>query len=455
MSARGRRGAVAIAAAVLGSYLVATAPTAAHAEASLTVQGQPTACYNNFGPAKPGGERLDLSDENSRLAVDGDLSTRTSYVGTGYLQPGYMHSWCKVDLGASYAIERVAVRATSGEGTTSFNHAVYLLQERGNFINDPSDLRYGVHESVAAGWSFDRSRMHSVRFVEVGIEWVGNASGTLSTNWGMAEIEVAGVMPDAVDFLPTDTDEVTTPEELTPAAAIAMGVLNGVVGPATPVSEATETQLDAIGSLTASIIDRLPQAEINAVGAAATAQWDALEATVAEPTDQQYYNVIAPTVRPYSNLRIPNPFGSYESNVPSPAREETIACGRALFDCARARSAEPDARFETIRRYNRNGNGDVSDAFRHCYWQALTTKRANAKFAAEIGKAHEDAGTRGGTNPASSRRMDEHNNVIGRDIGKQGGRDSTLSSTCQSRRVLGHKLAKNEYPSGPNLVWLV
>jgi hypothetical protein len=74
-----------------------------------------------------------------------------------------------------------------------------------------------------------------------------------------------------------------------------------------------------------------------------------------------------------------------------------------------------------------NGKGD---AFRHAYWSALMTKHCGVESAKKYGFAHESVPPGDGsqcvlvgsgsarTQPRAERVMDEHNNSVGRDIGK-------------------------------------
>lgn len=56
-----------------------------------------------------------------------------------------------------------------------------------------------------------------------------------------------------------------------------------------------------------------------------------------------------------------------------------------------------------------NGRGD---AFRHCYWNALMAKHEGDALAKEFADAHEENTDQ----PADEKKMDLHNNSVGRDI---------------------------------------
>jgi hypothetical protein len=73
-----------------------------------------------------------------------------------------------------------------------------------------------------------------------------------------------------------------------------------------------------------------------------------------------------------------------------------------------------------------NGQGD---AFRHCYWNALMTRRTSAARAKEFADAHE-------TNPGqpeAEMRMDLNNNEVGRNlaVANPGASDQKLTEVCQ------------------------
>lgn len=72
--------------------------------------------------------------------------------------------------------------------------------------------------------------------------------------------------------------------------------------------------------------------------------------------------------------------------------------------------------------YNRNGSGDVSDAFRHAYWNALMEFQMNETIAKQFADAHEQKGSSYmskvfscGYTGQQHTDMDLHNNQMGRD----------------------------------------
>jgi len=81
----------------------------------------------------------------------------------------------------------------------------------------------------------------------------------------------------------------------------------------------------------------------------------------------------------------------------------------AFRETAKKASIEAQRRFSGPSLHNERG-----DAFRHCYWNALMVKAVDAKLAKEFTDAHEE---RPGQ-PTREKKMDLHNNAVGREIGK-------------------------------------
>jgi RHS repeat-associated protein len=80
-------------------------------------------------------------------------------------------------------------------------------------------------------------------------------------------------------------------------------------------------------------------------------------------------------------------------------------------------------------------NGQA-DAYRHCYWSCLMTKRMGAVKAETAGNIHEDWGDKAGQ-PAIERQMDLHNNSAGR--GCAGSKDSSIDcdQSCRNKLIDG------------------
>lgn len=110
--------------------------------------------------------------------------------------------------------------------------------------------------------------------------------------------------------------------------------------------------------------------------------------------------------------------------------KEKRICRNNPYDCKRAKDTVADSLQWAKRRYGRNGHNDVSDAFRHCMWSALMTKRANSSFAKQMGDAHEYGDK---NNPDDEEFMDLHNNSWGREAGRNGENhsDTWLANVCQ------------------------
>lgn len=93
----------------------------------------------------------------------------------------------------------------------------------------------------------------------------------------------------------------------------------------------------------------------------------------------------------------------------------------------------------TISTYGYNGNGDVSDAYRHGYWNALNARDVGSTIAEKFATAHEDISNEEMNRYYDSigyygwqlRSMDLHNNEVGRGVVSWTDvftSDSTLSS---------------------------
>ena len=89
---------------------------------------------------------------------------------------------------------------------------------------------------------------------------------------------------------------------------------------------------------------------------------------------------------------------------------------------------------ETIRRYGSNGRDDVSDAFRHAYWNALNASDTFVFVAKQFADAHESGVNTNDPNAVLARDMDFWNNDQGRTIG---GDNSAASDEDLSILVFG------------------
>lgn len=94
---------------------------------------------------------------------------------------------------------------------------------------------------------------------------------------------------------------------------------------------------------------------------------------------------------------------------------------RYPFSALKVNKAKNIATAQTEIKFGRNGLGDRSDAFRHGMWNAEMTILIGIKKAEMFATAHEDKDTTGlevdGFPKIEHKKMDLHNNEIGRDIG--------------------------------------
>jgi hypothetical protein len=107
----------------------------------------------------------------------------------------------------------------------------------------------------------------------------------------------------------------------------------------------------------------------------------------------------------------PEATGEVETRALGPAEVRLCSAfpGFCATSFALGRVAE-----RTARRYGKLHNGK-GDAFKHAYWSALMTFYQTETWAKALGNAHEARPH----NPALERRMDLHNNAVGRGHGKR------------------------------------
>lgn len=85
---------------------------------------------------------------------------------------------------------------------------------------------------------------------------------------------------------------------------------------------------------------------------------------------------------------------------------------------------------EDFRKRGRNSTG-ATDAYRHCYASCVMTKE-NTSYAAQfIGWAYEKRGDLWGNQRCSDRIMDDYNNKMGRQYGKNAASDEDCSKRCE------------------------
>jgi hypothetical protein len=248
---------------------------------------------------------------------------------------------------------------------------------------------------------------------------------------------------------PIDSDspeETVWTDDMTAVSMVAVTAANEILLPAQPVTEITEDQADLVAATVDTTLAATPQASVEAMVDQGGAALSALETTTLRPTNQAIYDAVAPIVYRHAAIKIPNPFtyGPERARIMAGLSEEEFrVCSRHFYDCARNYKSDKDANAHTKARYGRSGHNDISDAFRHCMWSALMTKRANAHFAELLGIAHEAANIRINKQPSRETWMDLHNNSRGRLAGQPDAKDSRLSTRCHDRQTLR------------DLVWLV
>jgi RHS repeat-associated protein len=95
-------------------------------------------------------------------------------------------------------------------------------------------------------------------------------------------------------------------------------------------------------------------------------------------------------------------------------------CGDNISDCIRLYKCNAEARRAAFRKFNYEGDGNPSNAFKHCYWNCCMAKIAGPSVAKRFGDAHEDVAG----NLPCNKDMDLWNNDQGRRV--------TGSTTCES-----------------------
>lgn len=193
------------------------------------------------------------------------------------------------------------------------------------------------------------------------------------------------------------------------------------LGIATGVDELTQAQDEAVRTLVDQILlnnlQSATQPTINTVNSQVNWGYDTATAVVGSVPSCPPTQVCAAS--------------SYGDTWDRMNEQEQRVCRSEPYDCNRARDTQPDAFDWTQRRYGRNAHNDASDAFRHCMWSALMTKRANDGFAKRFGDAHEYGDK---DQPSNESYMDRHNNSWGREAGRNGeGKSETwVANVCQS-----------------------
>lgn len=81
---------------------------------------------------------------------------------------------------------------------------------------------------------------------------------------------------------------------------------------------------------------------------------------------------------------------------------------------------------ETERIFGYNGRNDETDAFRHCVWSGLISKRISHQESMKFTTLHES----NAQNSYAEKSMDLHNNKIGADIGQRSGSEKNIFEEC-------------------------
>lgn len=103
---------------------------------------------------------------------------------------------------------------------------------------------------------------------------------------------------------------------------------------------------------------------------------------------------------------------------------EKKLCIRYPIEALKVNEAKNIATSKTVEKFGYNGLGDRSDAFRHGMWNAEMTILIGEKKAELFATAHEEKDVTGvetdGFSKVEHKRMDLHNNKIGRNVGQIG-----------------------------------
>ena len=90
------------------------------------------------------------------------------------------------------------------------------------------------------------------------------------------------------------------------------------------------------------------------------------------------------------------------------------------------KECQDDAERETERRFGYNGRNDETDAFRHCMWSGLISKRISHSEAIKFTTLHEMQDG----NDFAEKSMDLHNNKNGAEIGQNIGSERSIADEC-------------------------
>lgn len=129
---------------------------------------------------------------------------------------------------------------------------------------------------------------------------------------------------------------------------------------------------------------------------------------------------------------------------------EKKLCIRYSFDALKVNEAKNIATDQTLKKFNENGLGNRSAAFRHGIWNAEMTVLIGKEKAELFATAHEDKDVIGiesdGYPKTAHKDMDLHNNKVGRTIGEQ--------NEDVSEDEMANIIYQNIYSETTQFVWL-
>lgn len=129
---------------------------------------------------------------------------------------------------------------------------------------------------------------------------------------------------------------------------------------------------------------------------------------------------------------------------------EKKLCIRYPFDALKVNKAKNIATDQTLKKFNENGLGNRSDAFRHGIWNAEMTVLIGKEKAELFATAHEDKDISGnesdGYPKTAHRDMDLNNNAVGRNIGEK--------NMNVSENEMADIIYRNIHSESTEFVWL-
>ncbi|MDI6756747.1 MAG: hypothetical protein QME32_01850 [Endomicrobiia bacterium] len=104
-----------------------------------------------------------------------------------------------------------------------------------------------------------------------------------------------------------------------------------------------------------------------------------------------------------------------------------------IFLIIKAYSDRYNAYARTQKEFGYNGIDDITDAFRHAYWNAIMTRDVGYDFAKEIADNHE---LNRDNLTEKSKEMDLWNNHIGREIGRELSKNGITNDDSYAKETL-------------------